>query len=480
MYTTNARHDEGKDPRLAQLERQILAALAERGDKAETDDALGDTASWLLHEALAGHNVESIAAESTSHVFGFGGAVRSCATFFPQREAWREQLQQLPKNFRVNRVGLGISSLGGLGAIVLGFVDLQLEPISPTLELGQSLKVSGSVSTGFKSTTVYVQKPDGTVDEHAAADTRLDLTLEPQVAGEYRVEVMGDGPGGPVVLTNLPVFVGLPATGPASIAGKMLPPEQAELRLLELLNAARQDMKLAPLVTDAQLRLLALSHTTEMRDQHFFAHTSPTTGTTDERFQRSGIAVSLFGEDIVLAGSPEGAHQGLMTSPGHRVAMISPDFTHVGIGVLESNGQLLATYHFGRRPGPEAVPSSAAQVVATISALRTGKGLPEIHNHPAFAAAAAAGAKALAKGADGKKVARVVGQIVQSQVDNGVFEPLTYCIYQEDLLEAEQLKASKALMRPTLRRVGVGVQRHDTPAGLRAATVFLVDGPECE
>lgn len=476
QFSSLTRHGATTDPSTLQLWQDVLAALAQRGDQAELDESLNDTATWLIREQQEGRGVDSVSAETAAHVYGFAGVVPSCAVFDAKTEHWREQVKSLPNNLPVHRVGIRSAPFGGPTAVVFGSVQLQLDPLPRAIELGQSLKVVGSVSSRFKTSTLYVQKPDGKVEDFPSTGARFDLTLTPQVPGEYRLEVMGDGDTGPVVVSNLAVGVGVPAVGVARVDGARLPPPLAEARLLALLNGARQDMKLPPLLSDADLRASALAHTQDMRDHHFFGHASTTAGSVDDRFKDLG-SFTRFGENVILAGHPEAAHQGLMSSPGHRSAMISPDFTHVGIGVLENDGQLLATFHFGRRPPPDALPRSVAQLVKAINQMRARKNLSEARSNAAFDAAAAAGAKALAKNANTEQVSRVIAQVMQAQVDNLLVEPVAYCIYQVELMEAEQLDTFTPLARAKLRKLGVGLQRRDAPGAPRAAAVILVDAP---
>ncbi len=47
------------------------------------------------------------------------------------------------------------------------------------------------------------------------------------------------------------------------------------------------------------------------------------------------ITYGYAGENLALAPSTELAMQGLMNSPGHRKNILSPNFTKVGIGVMD-------------------------------------------------------------------------------------------------------------------------------------------------
>ena len=53
------------------------------------------------------------------------------------------------------------------------------------------------------------------------------------------------------------------------------------------------------------------------------------------------------GENLALAPTLAGAHQGLMLSPGHRANILRPQFGRLGIGILDGGAQgLMVTQNF--------------------------------------------------------------------------------------------------------------------------------------
>ena len=65
----------------------------------------------------------------------------------------------------------------------------------------------------------------------------------------------------------------------------------------------------------------------------FFAHGSPRSGNVATRVEGAGIAYRVLGENLALAPTLPGAHEGLMNSPGHR-ANILGSYSSVGIGAV--------------------------------------------------------------------------------------------------------------------------------------------------
>lgn len=110
---------------------------------------------------------------------------------------------------------------------------------------------------------------------------------------------------------------------------------QAEETMLTLVNKERTSHGLSPLVLDRALRDVARQHSAEMFDLGYFDHNSPVLGSPFERMLRRGVTFTVAGENIAYAQNVRFAHEGLMNSPSHRAAILSPDFGRVGIGVVD-------------------------------------------------------------------------------------------------------------------------------------------------
>jgi uncharacterized protein YkwD len=482
VYSTDARADEASGGNGSDLEADVKADLVRRGDQPVVDGALNATASWLLNEMNQGRTVETNEVDAVSRHFGFAGQTVSMAAYGLYRgRAYRDLLAQTPKNVPLNRFGISKSPLGQTAAVVFGNVELSIEPISRFLEPPATIHLRGEVGDRFAFAHVYLTKVDGTVEEQRTSSRKFEYSKTLPTAGRYKLEVMGDGPTGPVVISNLPLFVGVAEPSLKEKTTKGLSAAEAEARMLELLNHTRAEAGLRPVRPDSELREVALGHSTDMADHGFFGHVSPTTGTPIDRVKRSGVLVADAGENIALADTPETAHNSLMESPGHRSVMLAPRFTHVGIAVVKSDRGLIATMVFGRRPDPAKLPRDAAQVEAALYALRAAKGLSRPGIDPIYRTAAQRGVEAYLKASKPtyEIAADTTADAIRSEAKRLRVSRPAACTLVIELLEAEQLEKSPMVLDPGLVKIGVAAQMRTDEKGARLATMLVFEGVAC-
>ncbi|MEW6726083.1 MAG: CAP domain-containing protein [Bacillota bacterium] len=144
-----------------------------------------------------------------------------------------------------------------------------------------------------------------------------------------------------------------PSVNPPDPASKLVPPPSAppaqpnpappsggvtysadELKMLELVNKERAANGLKPLAMDPQLVKLARMKAQDMIDNRYFAHESPTYGSPFDMMRKYGVTYRAAGENLAGASTVDSAHTNLMNSPGHRANILSPNYTKVGIGVV--------------------------------------------------------------------------------------------------------------------------------------------------
>ena len=121
----------------------------------------------------------------------------------------------------------------------------------------------------------------------------------------------------------------------------------SEARMLALVNQERAANGLPAFVLDARLTEVARAHSADMRDRDFFAHTDPGGLSPFDRMKAAGISFGWAAENIAWGPGVEWAHQGLMTSPGHRANILNPELLRIGIGIVgPANGQQWFTQAF--------------------------------------------------------------------------------------------------------------------------------------
>ena len=116
-----------------------------------------------------------------------------------------------------------------------------------------------------------------------------------------------------------------------------------------LLNSDRARYNLPPLAIDPQLCRIARIKSEDMRDNQYFAHTSPTYGDVRQMLTQLNYSYTAASENIAHHATIEKAQAAFLSSPGHRQNIMSTRHTKVGIGVaIDKNGYIYLTQIFAR------------------------------------------------------------------------------------------------------------------------------------
>lgn len=122
-----------------------------------------------------------------------------------------------------------------------------------------------------------------------------------------------------------------------------------EISAGNLLNSDRARYGLDPLTIDPELSRIARIKSEDMRDNHYFAHSSPTYGDVRQMLKQFGYSYTAAGENIAHHRDVDKAQAALISSPGHRRNVLSRAYTKVGIGIaLDKNGYVYLTQIFCR------------------------------------------------------------------------------------------------------------------------------------
>lgn len=294
---------------------------------------------------------------------------------------------------RFSRLGVGVADLEGRMRVVLALQAsfVRTEPFPRKIPQGGAAVLRGHLLAPYAEPELYVTDPAGKV-------TELPLSREGVLGfrgeifcrsgdGKQQVEIVGHDASGSAVLANFPVYCG--QEPPASmrmvlhVVEAVADAQTAEGRIFVLLNQDRQKAGLPPLVRDERAAGIARAHSEDMHEGGFVAHVSPTTGDAQARAARSGLVVPLLLENIARAYSPEEAQAGLMNSPGHRQNVLSPEATHLGVGVAlgrEVGGQreLYVTQVFFREPPRLDVTAALVLATRSIAEARARASIPAV------------------------------------------------------------------------------------------------------
>ncbi len=108
------------------------------------------------------------------------------------------------------------------------------------------------------------------------------------------------------------------------------------LQILAITNEIRKRHQLNELYWDEKTAVVAFQHSEDMRNNNYFAHTSPTYGKLKDRLKKQRILYQLAGENIAAKYVDSIAVvEGWLNSEGHRVNLLHDEFTHLGVGVYE-------------------------------------------------------------------------------------------------------------------------------------------------
>lgn len=349
----------------------------------------------------------------------------------------------------------------------------QLEPVPREIAVGGTLRLRGELAASLHDAQLITTYPNGTSERaQEARGNRFSFDLPMREQGEHRVEIVASSPSGIVVVANFPVYVGIPArtevVAEAREGGTTSSAEAVRVKLLELLNAERKRAGIAPVAWLDSLAEVAMAHSIDMRDHDYVAHTSPTTGTPEQRLTRAGVRVSPVRENIGRDDSAEGIHRGLMESPGHRDNILGRDVTHVGIGVTEvhqgESRAFLATQVFARIPTRLDADDDRAAWLQTVAAQRDKQGRKPLSHDEAMSALCDAAARRYF-GAPEISDRALLEQLTRSaDATHPPYKRLTAIMTV--VTSVEEAAALEPLSDPKARAVGIGLAQ-----GTRASTV---------
>ncbi|MBL4846527.1 MAG: PKD domain-containing protein [Planctomycetes bacterium] len=113
--------------------------------------------------------------------------------------------------------------------------------------------------------------------------------------------------------------------------------------ILTTCNRERATAGVPPLSYDFQAESAAKGHSIDMAKRGYFDHVTPEGWQPTDRLRATGAKGYVGAGENLAAGQPTPADvmKSWMNSAGHRANILSPDFTHLGVGVATYQGSTL-------------------------------------------------------------------------------------------------------------------------------------------
>lgn len=366
--------------------------------------------------------------------------------------------------------GVGVATAGERASLILLLAErkaaLQHFPRAFPRP-GAARTLCGELVPPLSTAEVYVTLPDGAVERvplSRQAGPAFCSRLRFPRGGGYTVEVVGRGDKGPEVAALFFVDVGGPRErGEEEPVDEPTTVPEARQAILTRINNLRRAHRLNPLVQDGALDGVAQNYSERMAREGFFAHVAPDGSDLRTRLAGAGPSYRSAGENLGLAAGPLSAHFGIEHSPGHRKNLLSPQFTHVGIGVafqtVEGRPQAILTQVFSAA-GLAPTANPLVEAYKAIDARRKELKLPPLERSEVLEQIAMDHVRRALKQDTPK------AHLPDSRVHDRVFRAIpdvgTAAVDLYVTEDPTALPESKSLLDARNRQVGVGVIRGDS------------------
>jgi len=264
--------------------------------------------------------------------------VSGIARVSPSSSADRAVGDLFARECRFNRAGVAAAALPGdaaVVALVTAAHSSDLAHVPSRLEPGATVEIDATLGPELSSPRLFLLTPGAATEEQPLSTdgrrARAGVTLPSR--GEYTLEILATGPGGPQVAAIRRIFVGVappqapPAEKPRSDTG-LAAVEHAIARL-------RATHGLPPLQRDPALDRVAEGHSREMARTRTFAHVLPSDGSMTDRLRKASYAYRSAGENIGLSIDPLSAHEAVASSPAHLANLLDPHHRRLGLGIAK-------------------------------------------------------------------------------------------------------------------------------------------------
>lgn len=109
-----------------------------------------------------------------------------------------------------------------------------------------------------------------------------------------------------------------------------------EKEIIDFTNVIRNYYNLPALTEIPELSVVSRLHSQDMFDNKFFSHKSTDNKNLGERLNAAQIPFAKAGENIAAKYvDPVAAVEGWLNSTSHREALLDPEYSHIGVGVVQ-------------------------------------------------------------------------------------------------------------------------------------------------
>jgi len=291
--------------------------------------------------------------------------------------------------------GVGLQNVGNLNCGVVIFVNrlVHLESLAKSFSKPGRVTIKGELSQGVGKSAIHITYPNGKVKSERLpkyAMGRFSYTEDFKKSGRYTVEILGKMDGGPKVAALFDLCIG------SKCASSLEPPpfrlvggnnkNGVTKSIVAWVNALRAQYVRHALKSAPLLARIEQEHVDELAAENKISHVDKAGLDVGEKLKKSGVEVVAYGENLGKNSGLEALLLRLADSPSHRRNLLSPRFTHIGIGVnfSESNNLWIVGQLFARLPKTTYQSSELVEPPLAfwkmIHQARDAKGLPPIHH----------------------------------------------------------------------------------------------------
>lgn len=309
----------------------------------EVDGGLCDAARSLA-VSLAGHEGETDAPNLARRIDFFlrrhGVTEAQVQTTVVRDRRYGVVIHEMERTARnadaANTLGAGLWPDGDhvIGVLVMARRLLRSDSFPRRLTPGQTLRVAGRFSSGATNPQAFVTLPDGSVKrlELTRRGERFTLRTVLESVGTATIEVLIDVGHGPEVALIAPIHVGVE---PPESPSPALVESSRDLasQIVDAFADFRRQSGLPVPERDPRLELVAQERADEMADEQRVVHKPASGNDVEKRLADAGYGFAWVAEDLAVGPGGLVAFQGLLDSPAHREALLSPRARRFGIGI---------------------------------------------------------------------------------------------------------------------------------------------------